>query len=181
VVELTVGGIEFDSAHIVSWHPKCGRLHGHTYQVEVTLYGEPDKRGMIFEFGDFKKTVKEFLDGYLDHRFLVWEGFVEGFDESRVSVVWGDNDLVMTRDLVVPLKAEATIEHLADLIARSLFLRVLRLKNVTGIKVLVTEGVRKHAVARIHRSEVPGDLAEVVKTELSEDVDPEYKAARADR
>lgn len=55
-----------DCAHFLPGHEKCGRLHGHTYTVDVIIEGEK-KQGMILDFADFKSVVKEILNEY-DHR-----------------------------------------------------------------------------------------------------------------
>ncbi len=59
----------FDSAHFIPGHPKCGRLHGHTYTVKVILCGQLDKTrapGYLVDYGEIKRIV-----GELDHRLLV--------------------------------------------------------------------------------------------------------------
>lgn len=59
-----------DSAHRVDSVPKCARLHGHTYEVDVRIQGEPDANGMILEFGAFKERAwREVLERY-DHVYL---------------------------------------------------------------------------------------------------------------
>lgn len=66
---MKIGIIEyFDAAHSIPGHKKCGETHGHTYQVEVVIEGEP-KDGMVLDFSDFKKSVKEVLST-LDHKNL---------------------------------------------------------------------------------------------------------------
>jgi 6-pyruvoyltetrahydropterin/6-carboxytetrahydropterin synthase len=57
-----------DCAHLLPGHPKCGRLHGHTYKAEVILEGE-NKDGMVIDFADMKASIKEILDDY-DHKNL---------------------------------------------------------------------------------------------------------------
>ena len=59
----------FDAAHYLPEHPKCGVMHGHTYHVTVTLYGEPNQDGFIMDFGQLDKIVKSELDE-LDHDVL---------------------------------------------------------------------------------------------------------------
>ncbi len=54
-----------DSAHFLPGHPKCGSLHGHTYKIELVIEGD-SKRGMILDFTDLKKTLREVLSPY-DH------------------------------------------------------------------------------------------------------------------
>jgi len=55
-----------DCAHYLPGHEKCGRLHGHTYTIDVVIEGEK-KGGMIVDFADLKKSIKEVLGEY-DHR-----------------------------------------------------------------------------------------------------------------
>ncbi len=63
---MKLGVIEhIDSAHFLPGHAKCGRLHGHTYRVEVIIEGE-NKSGMIMDFADLKQTLRETLQQY-DH------------------------------------------------------------------------------------------------------------------
>ena len=59
-----------DSAHTVPSVPKCARLHGHTYKVEVEVHGEPGADGMIIEFGQFKRDAWDQVLGRYDHVFL---------------------------------------------------------------------------------------------------------------
>lgn len=66
---------EFDSAHnLIDYHGKCENLHGHTYQLRVTLLGTPSeesgKSGMILDFGILKSVVKEKVISKLDHAYL---------------------------------------------------------------------------------------------------------------
>lgn len=54
-----------DCAHYLPGHDKCGRLHGHTYTVDVVIEGEK-KGGMVVDFADLKTSVREVLAEY-DH------------------------------------------------------------------------------------------------------------------
>lgn len=62
----------FHAAHFLEDHPgKCKHLHGHTYKLEVTLRGEIEKStGMLVDFGNIKKTVKELIIDKVDHSYL---------------------------------------------------------------------------------------------------------------
>ena len=64
----------FDAAHRLDGLPdghKCGRLHGHTYTVEVELAAHRlDEHGFVIDFGDLSKIVKGLIDQSYDHRFL---------------------------------------------------------------------------------------------------------------
>ena len=57
-----------DCAHLLPGHPKCGRLHGHTYKVEVVVEGEMTE-GMVLDFADLKARVRAVLARY-DHEHL---------------------------------------------------------------------------------------------------------------
>jgi 6-pyruvoyltetrahydropterin/6-carboxytetrahydropterin synthase len=50
-----------DAAHRLPNHPgKCQYLHGHTYKINIQVWGEPeDKTGMIMDFGIIKQLVNE--------------------------------------------------------------------------------------------------------------------------
>jgi len=56
---------EFAAAHIIAGHPKCGRMHGHNYQLIAKVYG---KSSEWLDFEDVKKTVDGLIDTKYDHR-----------------------------------------------------------------------------------------------------------------
>ncbi len=63
----------FDAAHRLPRVPpghKCGRLHGHTYRIEVHLAGpvDPDA-GWVTDFGDIASAFAP-LHAELDHNYL---------------------------------------------------------------------------------------------------------------
>ena len=58
------------AAHRLEGHPKCGRLHGHNYKIEVSLTSAALENGMVLDFGDLDKVVNRLLSD-LDHRYLV--------------------------------------------------------------------------------------------------------------
>ena len=61
----------FDSAHFLhNYVGKCANLHGHTYKLEVIIEGEVDENGMVVDFVDVDRVVKEVIIDKLDHRFL---------------------------------------------------------------------------------------------------------------
>ena len=61
----------FDAAHqLDAGAAENRRLHGHSFQVEVTLRGEPDaKTGFLRDFGEVDAALKKVRD-LLDHRLL---------------------------------------------------------------------------------------------------------------
>lgn len=65
--------ITFEAAHLLPNLPKdhkCGRLHGHSFLVRVTLNGPIDeKTGWVKDFADIKKAFKPIYE-QLDHNYL---------------------------------------------------------------------------------------------------------------
>jgi 6-pyruvoyltetrahydropterin/6-carboxytetrahydropterin synthase len=63
----------FESAHRLPHVPdghKCGRLHGHSFQVTIHIKGEPDAyTGWIRDFSELKAIFKPIYDR-LDHHYL---------------------------------------------------------------------------------------------------------------
>ena len=57
----------------------CKGLHGHRYKAEICIEGDLVKKigaseeGMVIDFADIKKIAIEFIQGELDHAFMVWE------------------------------------------------------------------------------------------------------------
>ncbi|GAA0076513.1 6-carboxytetrahydropterin synthase QueD [Clostridium sp. CTA-5] len=68
----------FDSAHFLAgYEGKCGNIHGHRWKVEIEIQGETLVKGgqldgMVIDFGDLKKDVKEMVD-YYDHALIIQE------------------------------------------------------------------------------------------------------------
>jgi 6-pyruvoyltetrahydropterin/6-carboxytetrahydropterin synthase len=58
-----------DSAHCIPHHETCNEMHGHTYTVELTVEGEKGKGGMVIDFMELKKILREVLKDY-DHKVL---------------------------------------------------------------------------------------------------------------
>ncbi len=63
----------FDASHRLPSLPKghkCGRLHGHTYTVEVVLEGDLlTEPGFVTDFGDLA-PFGQYINDHLDHRHL---------------------------------------------------------------------------------------------------------------
>jgi 6-pyruvoyltetrahydropterin/6-carboxytetrahydropterin synthase len=70
VYELTVKA-HFDAAHALRGYPgECRELHGHTWDVEVTVEAsELDQIGIVYDFKDLKDDLNRVLDTY-DHAYL---------------------------------------------------------------------------------------------------------------
>lgn len=64
----------FETGHaLYGYDGKCRNVHGHSYKLSVTVIGNPItdtshvKLGMVIDFGDLKKIVKEEIVSQFDH------------------------------------------------------------------------------------------------------------------
>jgi len=68
----------FEMAHALwNYDGVCKHIHGHSYKLFVTIAGEPindpddPKLGMVLDFTDLKKVVKEPVVDMLDHSLVL--------------------------------------------------------------------------------------------------------------
>lgn len=108
---IEVTGITFCAAHRVEGHPKCSRLHGHNYEVSLSLASQGvDRQGFVADFGEVKRIVKEFIDDKWDHRYLVSKANVEARDPYYNAV---RSEILVGDDCVVLEVEQSTAECLA--------------------------------------------------------------------
>ena len=64
--------MEFAAAHrLPNYDGKCSQLHGHTWEVEITISGEiGDKTGMVVDFSEMKKILAPIIEEHFDHHQL---------------------------------------------------------------------------------------------------------------
>jgi 6-pyruvoyltetrahydropterin/6-carboxytetrahydropterin synthase len=69
---------KFDMAHALPGHDGlCKNIHGHSYELLVTLIGEPitepgsPKLGMVIDFKDLKFIIKGLIVDELDHALIL--------------------------------------------------------------------------------------------------------------
>ena len=64
---------QFEAAHRLPNVPeghKCARLHGHSFQIRITVSGDaPEPAGWVMDFADLKNAFRPLLDR-LDHYYL---------------------------------------------------------------------------------------------------------------
>ncbi|WP_016776808.1 6-pyruvoyl trahydropterin synthase family protein [Anaerophaga thermohalophila] len=68
----------FEMAHALwNYDGLCKNIHGHSYILQVTVIGEPctdennPRYGMVMDFGDLKKIVKEEIVEKMDHSLVL--------------------------------------------------------------------------------------------------------------
>ena len=78
---------DFDSAHFLSGYTgKCSNIHGHRWHVEIEIESRKlekngQGRGMLVDFGDLKKDLRELADS-MDHTPYSREFFRIFFQEN---------------------------------------------------------------------------------------------------
>lgn len=68
----------FEMAHaLMGYDGSCKYVHGHSYGLSVTVIGKPlknetnPKLGMVIDFGDLKKIVRETVINEYDHALVI--------------------------------------------------------------------------------------------------------------
>jgi len=123
----------FNAAHrlcetVPEGHP-CSRIHGHTYHGQVTIATtcEPHEfGGMLVDFSVLKRVIREEIEDFYDHRFLV-------------------NKAQMSELDAVILPMDPTVEYMTYLSTIKMYFGLKRavpeetLKLITSISVLMFE------------------------------------------
>ncbi len=80
----------FEAAHaLLGYHGKCKHIHGHSYQLHVTVIGKPVEdesstvKGMVMDFSHLKEIVKENIVEVFDHALVLNKNTpLEGVDKK---------------------------------------------------------------------------------------------------
>lgn len=115
----------FETAHaLAGYDGLCRHIHGHSYELQVTIKGEPiadhnsPKMGMVMDFGDLKRLVRRLIVDRYDHALVLSE-------ESRHLIPEHNADL-FGKVLIVPWQPSSE-GFLGD------FARVLRAELPEGV------------------------------------------------
>ena len=98
--EIIVGrAIEFDMAHRLPLHKgKCKSLHGHRYQVEVSLKGiiqsgsTNERAGMVVDYGEIKSVLCSVIFEPFDHSVTLYEKdplvpLIQSVSDQKLNIV----------------------------------------------------------------------------------------------
>ena len=91
----------FEAAHaLCDYDGPCKSIHGHSYELSVTVKGIPikdpgsPKKGMIMDFGDLKKIVKRNIIDRFDHALILFDqesvSTLQEFGEAFSNIVFVD-------------------------------------------------------------------------------------------
>ncbi|WP_457741841.1 6-pyruvoyl trahydropterin synthase family protein [Thermococcus sp.] len=138
---------DFDSSHFLAlpYDSKCLRIHGHTYNVDVEIWGELNENGMIFDFNNLSNLVKR-----LDHRILISKEWVVERRDGKVLIEKNGKRLELPEGEVVILdKPNVTAEYIAEWFAERIAEKAE--ENVRKILVKVWEDPRSYAQVVLER------------------------------
>jgi len=62
---------DFAASHFLTeYNGKCEHLHGHNYKLIITIKGDMKKDGLVQDYTEIKKIMKEHVLEELDHKHL---------------------------------------------------------------------------------------------------------------
>lgn len=137
-------GARFASCHIIPHHPKCGRLHGHTYAASARFRGEAaGPMELMLDFGEVKRAMREVCE-VLDHHVLIPARHPdvkveEAGPNYKVRIVDKRYSLPREDVLLLPVTA-CTAERLSEWFLEELLRRLEVGSNVTEVSVGIDEG-----------------------------------------
>ena len=98
--------MDFSYGHrLLNYEGKCRQFHGHNGKVEVELFSEKlDDQGMVLDFSQINKIIKEWINENLDHKLLLSK------DDPMVKIMEENNEEVFV------METNPTAEAIAKLI-----------------------------------------------------------------
>ncbi len=157
-------------------HPDRGIL-GESWIVDVILHGELDSQGMVFDFGDVKKQVRQAVEDLFDHKLVIPTQGLHGYKAhqqvGQLKLQWLDSqqrryehlspaDSVLTVDanavtpaIMTPLLEAAALAAVPGNVGRVQI--QLRTEAISGAFYHYSHGLKKHRgncqrIAHGHRS-----------------------------
>ena len=157
-------------------HPERG-LVGETWLASIVLHGALDEQGMVCDFGEVKKIIREWLDTHIDHKLLVpknAENVLISEEHENQTIQWFFNNeklktsaprtshcLVDTHEI-----EQSSVARWAESLMRPLFPESVeklelsfKTENIAGPFYHYSHGLKKHLgncqrIAHGHRSKI---------------------------
>ena len=127
----------FETGHALhGYDGKCKNVHGHSYKLSVTVIGKPItdtsnvKYGMVIDFSDLKKIVKEEIVDVFDHATV--------FNKNTPHVELA-NELSERGHHVILVDYQPTIENMVIDFAKKIKNRLPQNINLFSLKLQETE------------------------------------------
>ncbi|CAA9198959.1 6-pyruvoyl trahydropterin synthase family protein [Flavobacterium bizetiae] len=127
----------FETGHaLYGYDGKCKNVHGHSYKLSVTVIGSPItdrsnvKFGMVIDFSDLKKIVKEEIVDQFDHATV--------FNETTPHIELA-NELKNRGHHVILVKYQPTSENMVVDFAERIIARLPKDISLFSLKLQETE------------------------------------------
>jgi len=105
----------FEMAHAICGYPgSCKNIHGHSYELEVTVTGDKENQnyitapGFILDFKELKQLVTSSIIKTFDHKLVLSGSYL------------GQNPAIKSQENLVAWEAEPTAENLLIYMAKIL-------------------------------------------------------------
>lgn len=151
--------LRFSSAHMVIGHETCGKIHGHSYIVDVEVEGERSGQfGFVIDFKILKGITRKICKT-LDHRVLI------PVDSPDLEITYEDDDTVEftvldnleyklpKQDVVLLPIVSTTAESLSVYITEAIVTELDDTDKLNYIEVQVNEGIGQGASYRKYFNE----------------------------
>jgi len=133
--------IKFSACHFITEHFKCGRLHGHVYVIRMVLHGSRGENGMIMDFIDLKRALRDIAEEF-DHRILLPGNsprlMIEVGDEIEVTTA-GKRYVFPPEDVLILDAIESSAEEVARVILERVLQEIEFPETVTRVELGIDE------------------------------------------
>lgn len=124
----------FETAHAIhGYDGQCKNIHGHSYELHVTVStlgedkGYLPEPGFVLDFKDIKKVVVEEITGLFDHKIILSKKYLEEHPEHNFEniVIW---DFEPTAENILLFIKNKLQQKLPSLV-KPVYLRLYETKN----------------------------------------------------
>ena len=143
--------LRFSAAHMVIGHESCGKIHGHSYIVDVEVEGERSGQfGFVIDFKLLKGITRDICKS-LDHRVLIpYDSpdleITKENDDTLEFTLLGCLDYKLPKQDVVLLPIESTTaESLSQYITDKIVDKLDNTDTLSYVEVQVNEGIGQGA------------------------------------
>lgn len=164
----------FDYSHFLPWHRgKCADFHGHSSKITVAVKGYPDQKGMVVDFSEVKRVVKEVLDS-VDHKVFVPSYTVKKKARTSVRIEFqskGRRHLLVlprTEVCILPGEQDSTIENISHMLGVQVLDRLPM--NVHTVAITANEGIGKAAQSTVSLVTRPEGISSYALDERTGDI-----------
>lgn len=147
--------LSFSAAHFIAHQGSRELLHGHNYNVAVTVEGDLGRDGYVIDFGIVKQAARRICEE-LDSRTLIPTrsdalSVVAGEDEVEVTCEDGARFLLPRTDVVLLPIVHSSVEELSQYVCGRLAdeLRACASGRIRAVEVSVAEAPGQAASCRV--------------------------------